>query len=78
METNKFKEAVLLNDKIEKLKKEINELKNITYTTIRFGGNFNVSMPIDISIELFSDLIGTLLSSKEVELSETVDKFNLL
>ena len=78
MEANKFKEAVLLNEKIEKLKKEINELKNITHTPIRFGGNFNVSMPIDISVELFANLRATLLFSKEEELSETIDKFNNL
>jgi hypothetical protein len=75
MTEEKFKEAFELNQKISRLTKELEVVRNITPTTIRFGGNFNVSIPIEVEVNIFYDLCRALINDIERELSIAELKF---
>jgi hypothetical protein len=78
MTEEKFKEAFELTQKISRLKKELEVVRNITPTTIRFGGNFNVSMPIEVEQSIFYDFCRALVDDIQMELSLSELKFDSL
>ena len=78
MTEEKFNQAVELTQKISRLTKELEVVRNIKPTTIRFGGNFNVSTPIEVEVNIFYDLCRALINDIERELSIAELKFDSL
>lgn len=75
MNIETYNKAKELQDKISKLEYEMKVLTELQPTQIRFGGNFSVSIPIDISKVRFSEVIANLYSDKAEEVAKLKEQF---
>jgi len=78
MNQETFEEAVKINTQIKSVENEISVLKAQEPTTIRFGGNFNLSIPISISGNHFNKIISQAIEEKEHQLRQLMSLFQKL
>lgn len=80
MTIDKYKQAHKLQEEISKLKYELEILKQ-NYekpTSIRFGTEYNVSIPIEFDLELYYNTLHTQIMEHELRINMLQTEFNKL
>ena len=80
MTHNTYKEAHKLQEEISRLvyELEVMEQNLIKPTSIRFGTNFNVSIPIEFDNDLYEQFIIFQMDRHKMLLQTTKEQFNAL
>lgn len=78
MEISKYNEAAIVIKKLDELNYQLGVLKDTSYTSIRFGTNYNVSTPINISEDLFNKIKELAIEDLNNQISPLSIKFDHL
>jgi hypothetical protein len=77
MTVETFNTAKEIKDSIDKLNYEIKVMRDVVpdNTPIRFGGNFNVSVPISVDPKIMISFLYDMIAEKEKQVFELHEQF---
>lgn len=76
MELERFNKALLIKKQLDDLNYQLGVLKEVQFTSIRFGTNFNVFAPISISEDLFNKIKSDAIQDLEDQIQPLSIKFD--
>jgi len=78
MNIETYNKAKELQDKISKLEYELKVLREPLPTVIRFGGSYNVSVPIEIDEYRLASIVDCIVTDKKMKLEQLKEQFNAI
>lgn len=78
MEIEKYKEAEKLRKKIDELNYQLDVVVKQEFSQIRFGGNYNVSIPVSISKDFFDKMKHEIIADLKNQLEPLTNQFEKL